>query len=437
MISDSGYAEGAGALREDFIPRGEYAAPDIDMLEEEKLWPKVWQVACREEEIPNIGDYVIYDIAAESFLIVRTAENKIGAFYNVCTHRGRRLRTAPTGNVAVGITCPFHAWRFDLEGNLKHAPNPEGWKASGELDKEKVALMRPRVDRFAGWVWLSMDENAPPLLDYLAPAARGLMPFALEDARLVFYKTLHVPVNWKVVLEAFIEGYHSHGTHPQMMRYGSLSWAGELEQGLNTSHGTHVLKVPENMEPRERFYRLITELNETLHAMFLDPGLAAARRVRNLPEGTSEADVMASYWQFHREELEWRGAKWPEALKPEHLHNTMWHVFPNTSILPTVDGALWYRFRPDPDKHGESILDVFVLGRFAPGCEHSVKQEVFPTLESFKGQNPFLEQDFGNLIAVNKGMRSRAWKGANINPAEEVTVYHFHRNLRSYLTAEG
>lgn len=431
------YADGIDDLRQDFVPRSDYWGADVPLLERERLWPKVWQMACREEEIPNIGDYVVYDIADESFLIVRTGEDEITGYYNVCTHRGRRLKTDRRGHLAGGISCPFHAWRFDLEGKVKNIPNSESWDGCSELDPAKLSLVRPRVDRFAGWVWLNMDENAPPLLSALAPAAQTLDNFELEDARIVFYQTLHMPVDWKFVLEAFIEGYHTLGTHPQMMRYGELFWDGELEQGVNTSHTITVKSTPTNMDSRERFYQMIVELNETLHGMFLEPGVAAAGRVRELPEGSTAEDVANAYWAFHREELERRGAKWPEKLAAEHTHATMWHLFPNVSILPTIDGAFCYRMRPDPANERHSILDVWCLGRFAPGAEPVVEHEVYPDLASYKGKNPFLEQDFANLLAVDRGTRSRAWQGGNLNPREETTVYHFHKNLRSYMTAEG
>ncbi|MCB2048240.1 MAG: aromatic ring-hydroxylating dioxygenase subunit alpha [Novosphingobium sp.] len=431
------FMDRAGELSQEFIPSTDWVGDDVPRLEREKLWPKVWQVACREEEIPNIGDFVNYEIDEESFLIVRVSVDEIRAFYNVCSHRGRRLKTAWNGNVANGIMCRFHAWRFDLEGKVTYIPNEEGWEGCQMPDRESLSLIQPRVDTWGGAVWLTMNPDSPPLREYLSPAADKLDPFDLQDCRTLWYKVLHVPADWKLVLEAFIEAYHTEGTHPQLERWGSSSGAGDLQQGIHSTHGSFTLVPCDDLDPRERWHGRMKDLADTLYSMFLEPCMAASERVLTLPPESTDADVFANYWKWHREEMEARGQKWPENLTPADMASTAWQIFPNTSILPTIDGGLWYRFRPDPAKPGHSIMDIWALARFAPGEEPRPSREVFPTLESFKGQCPFLEQDFENLLAVQKGTRSRVWKGANINPREETTVYHFHKAMHDYLSKDG
>jgi hypothetical protein len=127
------------------------------------------------------------------------------------------------------------------------------------------------------------------------------------------------------------------------------------------------------------------------------------------------------------------GAGWPSRLTPADLWSTDWQIFPNSSLLPSVDGALWYRMRPDGDTADACIFDIWVLSRYAPGQAPKVEQEIFDTPDAFKGRSPFLEQDFKNLIGVQKGMRSRAWRGARPNPIQEVSVTNLHRVLHQYL----
>ncbi len=369
--------------------------------------------------------------------MVRVSADTIRAFFNVCSHRGRRLKTAYNGNVANGIMCRFHAWRFDLEGQVTYIPNPEGWDGCEMPDRASLALIQPRVDTWGGAVWLTMDPDSPPLREFLSPAAEKLDPFDLNDCRTLWHKVLHVPADWKIVLEAFIEAYHTEGTHPQLERWGGSSGAGDLDQGIHSTHGSFTLVPCDDLDPRQRWHTRMKELSDTLYSMFLDPCMAASERVLDLPPESTDAEVFANYWQFHREEIEARGQKWPASLTPADMASTAWQIFPNTSILPTIDGGLWYRFRPDPDKPGHSIMDVWALARFAPGEKPGPAREVYPTLESFKGQCPFLEQDFANLLAVQKGVRSRVWKGVNLNPREETTVYHFHKAMRLYLGKEG
>ena len=111
-------------------------------------------------------------------------------------------------------------------------------------------------------------------------------------------------------------------------------------------------------------------------------------------------------------------------------------VFPNTSILPSVEGAFWYRSRPNGDDPNSTIFDIWSLGRYAPGREPRVTQEIYTNLEEFQGRNPILEQDFSNMIAVHKGTRSRGWKGARPNPVEEANISNIHRVLHQYLFGE-
>jgi len=131
------------------------------------------------------------------------------------------------------------------------------------------------------------------------------------------------------------------------------------------------------------------------------------------------------------------GARYPEKLTPHHLRAIEWMIFPNSSVLPTVEGAFWYRSRPNGDDPDSTIFDVWSLGRYAPGKEPRVKQEFYESPEAFKGHNPILEQDFSNMIAVHKGMRSRGWKGARPNPTQENNISNIHRGLHRYIYGAG
>ena len=101
------------------IPKERYVSQEFFDLEMERLWPRVWQMACREEEVPNVGDFLEYIIGDQSILVTRSDPTTIRAFYNTCPHRGTRL-AAGVGNFATGeIRCRYHAWRFELDGTNK------------------------------------------------------------------------------------------------------------------------------------------------------------------------------------------------------------------------------------------------------------------------------------------------------------------------------
>ena len=142
------------ALPPVLIPVDAYVSPAYAAAENVKLWGKVWQVACRVEEIPGVGDYVTYDIVDESITVVRTAADTIKAFYNVCQHRGRRL-TEGCGH-AKQFACKFHGWRWDINGENVFCRNQEDW--GGALDADNLRLPQVKVGQWGGW---GVDQHGP------------------------------------------------------------------------------------------------------------------------------------------------------------------------------------------------------------------------------------------------------------------------------------
>src|ERR1700761_6280047 len=136
----------------EIIQKESYYKPSYIVLEKERLWPRVWQMACRVEEIPRIGDYVTYDIADESFIVVRTAIDRISCYYNVCQHRGRRL-TDGCGHT-VKLQCKFHGWQWNLDGTNARVVDKSDW--DGALDEVDLSLRAAKADTWGGWVFINM-----------------------------------------------------------------------------------------------------------------------------------------------------------------------------------------------------------------------------------------------------------------------------------------
>lgn len=191
-----------------------YVDQDFFNAEMKYLWPHVWQWACREEQIPEIGDYVVYDIGEYSFLIVRTDTGAIKAFYNSCTHRGTKLRPSASDGSTKEFRCPFHGWRWSLDGTLKTVPChwdfPHVTTDTHNLDEVRVAF-------WGGFVFINMDENAPDLCEYMAPMPEHFQNWKLEDRYIELYIEKELSANWKTCAEAFMEGYHLLETHPQLI----------------------------------------------------------------------------------------------------------------------------------------------------------------------------------------------------------------------------
>lgn len=201
-------------VRPDLVPKDSYIDPSYVRLEAERLWPKVWQVACREEELEEVGAYVTYSIAHESIIIVRTAAG-IRAHHNVCQHRGRRL-TEGCGKTG-SFMCRYHGWHWNLDGSLGKVLDHDDWQGCPSMADEDLRLPSVQVDTWGGFVFINPDPQAEPLAQYLDPVPRFIDPFELEKMRYRWYKSVRLPCNWKVAQEAFTEGYHVAATHPQLL----------------------------------------------------------------------------------------------------------------------------------------------------------------------------------------------------------------------------
>jgi len=433
-------AKPAAAIRRDFVPASDYSE-EFHRLEMERVWPRVWQIACREEEIPRVGDYVNYEIGHESILVVRSAPDRIRAFYNVCPHRGRRLRDDARGTLTK-FFCGYHAWTFDLDGKPTSIPDRDDWKGCPQFAEEDVSLSPVRADTWAGWVWINMDPDCEPLREFLAPLPDKFDVYEWELCRMRSWQSIVFPVNWKVALEAFVEAYHVKGTHPQLERWGHGPAPGlEDFYGPGLRHGAHTggrhyefNDRSEFKDARDYIYTNVENTYHQLHGLYHEEGLAAARRLRDEgPAGMTLGEARARLAELRREEIIKSGARYPERLTPAHMIPTEVQVFPNSSILPTVEGAFWYRSRPNGDDPDSTIFDIWSLGRYAPGKEPKVEHEFYESPAAFKGRNPILEQDFSNMIAVHKGMRSRGWKAARPNPVQESNISNIHRVLHEYI----
>ncbi|KRB82994.1 hypothetical protein ASE00_13470 [Sphingomonas sp. Root710] len=426
-------------IRPDFVPAQAYHDPAFVAREKAMLWPHSWLMACREEEVAEAGQSVVFDIADDSILIVRASDGVLRAFYNVCPHRGRRLKDG-NGNIGDNIACRFHGWRWNARGENQFVLDRENWNQTGGLCAADVDLGQVRVDTWDGWVFVTLDSDAEPLESYLDPLPDVFAHFDYRNTRIAWHKTLVVACNWKVVLEAFIESYHVAMTHPQSLKFG-VRTPGSQAFGRH-SYFFYPFVRPKDAEPgltidyRQARYTYVEEMHRTLGALQGRHAMAAAERLMaELPETATFDEVNAAYMRFHADAMAADGARYPAALTPQDIARagTAWNIFPNMVILPTVDGLQAYRARPNGDDPSSAIFDVWWLERSAPDAPSSFIHEYFPDMESFAGQCFFLEQDFDNIKAVQDGVKSRGFRGVRPNPHQEVTVQSFEKTYYEYL----
>ena len=415
--------------------------------EGDRLWAKVWQHAGRVEEIPEVGDYITYEIGDDSILIVRTPSNGIKAFHNVCPHRGRRLVDTDGKNGACGnktkFVCNFHAWTFNGDGQATYILDKDDWM--GALTCERTSLSEVHVDTWGGWLWINMDPDCVPLREYLEPIATLLDPFEVDQMRYKFRQWVIFDCNWKVALEAFLEPYHVAATHPQLTKYGDFyAWSRAL--GLHGNDGydtktpkegsaavTTVHRAAKGADARLSIAQMQEEFMETIGASTTETLVNAARRlVDELPEGTPPGTVHHHWLESAKAEDAARGVVWP-AITDKQMADAglALSVFPNMNILPGPTFVLYYRVRPygtDPDK---CIYEAIALERYPDGQEPKTEWVYAePTEENWR---KVIAQDFSNMIAVQQGMKSRGFRGCLPNPHQERKVTNLHRNLARYM----
>ena len=146
-------------LGDEAIPASRYTDPDFARREFDAVWAHTWQWVCREEHIPDAGDSYVYDIGPWSVIVVRGRDNEIRAFHNRCTHRGTRLLAAEGCGFSQGFACPFHGWRWQLDGRLDSLPG--GWDFP-HVSEETHSLRPVSVDTWSGFVFINLDPDCPP-----------------------------------------------------------------------------------------------------------------------------------------------------------------------------------------------------------------------------------------------------------------------------------
>lgn len=435
-------------VRPDFVPVEDYISKDFLAKENERVWPKVWLMACRQEELKEPGSYLVFDVVRDTILLVRQKDGSIKAFYNVCQHRGRKLKEG-CGQIGKSIYCRFHGWSWNIDGSLQRIVSPHDWKDCESFRQEELDLPELRVDTWAGWVFVTMNPDAPPLLEYLGDVPDYLDCYELEKTRLIWSVTVNTPVNWKVVLGAFNEAYHVEATHPQTLKFSSTILPSEAH-GIHSMFGPTMfdpIELPNRpaamaamqKDPRENIVASMGELSRTLKALNLEQSMAAAQRILDeVPAGTDPTLLGPMLLKFNIEEHEKRGVEWPKGLTPEAIHRAGfgWHLFPNFIILLGTDGSLCYRTRPHPEDPDQCIWDIWTFGRFAPGEEPVPQHTHLENYQDFFGVNEFLNDDLVNLPEVQKGMYCRGFKGARTNPFQEVCINNLHRVLHDYIDGE-
>lgn len=195
---------------------GRFYGEDFYKLEQRSLFPRSWCAIAVGAMIPDAGDLLPIDLAGWQILLTRAADGTVRAFHNICRHRAMQLVAEPCN--APRITCPWHAWSYDLKGKLLAMPELGGRKTNvvDGFDKATLGLKEIPVGRWLDYVFVNIDGRAGPFDDHIAPLAKLLDHLKLDRLRHGGRLTDVYAGNWKLATEGGIEDYHLPFGHPQL-----------------------------------------------------------------------------------------------------------------------------------------------------------------------------------------------------------------------------
>ena len=200
------------------LPARWYADPEIYRAERERIFGRQWLWVGRAAELTEPGRYITAVAAGFPLFVRRGEDGTLRAFHNVCRHRASRLLTAPSGRCDT-IECPYHGWRYRSDGALDHAPL---FGEAEDFPRDELSLFPIAVDVWRGLVFVCLDREAPPLLDWLGPIADAIERNAREEVHFDRELVFTVACNWKTYVDNYQEGYHVPPLHPGLNR--DLDW---------------------------------------------------------------------------------------------------------------------------------------------------------------------------------------------------------------------
>jgi phenylpropionate dioxygenase-like ring-hydroxylating dioxygenase large terminal subunit len=429
-------------LGDEPISTERYTSAEFAAREAELMWPNVWQFAAREEELPDPGDSVVYEINHNSYLLIRQPDGEIRAFHNVCLHRGRKLRTQ--SGKSINLRCAFHGFTWNNDGSLKEIPCAWDFK---HLKNKNMSLPELRVNRWQGYVMLTENQDIPEFVDWIGPGVEHYENWRLDECYTGVWIGRVIPANWKATAEAFMEAWHSVTTHPQL-----LPFLGDANSRYDL-YGDHMNRaitpsgvLSPHVKGKDQNY-VLQKMSEFAGGKDGDE----SRRFNASGAATSFspddpyyarkvlADASRTGYQAQN------GRDYSAVTDSELLDNFTYNVFPNFAPWGGFVPNLVYRWRPWKDAD-HCLMEVRILMRTREGETPPRAPEMFliPDDQPFMAAAHLIgealanvfDQDMSNLPFVQEGMKASGNKLMELGHYQDSRVRHFNATLDKYLSGE-
>jgi len=260
------------------LPREFYFAPSVFEAEKNAIWFKNWIFVGLLSDVKSPGDYFASSIVDQQIYVIRSQDNALRAFYNVCQHRAHTLLEGK-GSLGRGpVRCPYHSWAYDTFGNLKSAPYAE---EVADFDISRFCIPEIKVDTVGPMIFVNLDDGAPALSETagnLLAMFKSAVP-NFDALSLVRTAQYDLDCNWKLVLDG-LECYHCPFIHPEAMGPGNSYLEKSFEMTAGRYHQQHLshLKKDVAADLTRLPFQVASKSVEDLYVWYLWPNLLFASR---------------------------------------------------------------------------------------------------------------------------------------------------------------
>ncbi|HVW42824.1 MAG TPA: aromatic ring-hydroxylating dioxygenase subunit alpha [Amycolatopsis sp.] len=404
---------------------------------EKKLWMHVWQHACHETEIPNPGDFTEYQILDQSVMLIRQNDGSVKGFYNACRHRGTALACG-TGTFRGGqVVCPFHGWRWNLDGSNSYVFCRAGFRPD-VVDKSETDLQEVQVGLRYGFVWINFDPDCIPFEENFRGIETALDPHGFEKMHVTWWHQVEFAANWKVAQEAFFEAYHVMQTHPEMAMFlrdeayhalGMARYYDNKELGHTWADPRADYSMPDvppeptdGPSPAELYHAMLSVMWQGARSM------TTARQTEIADEVLATVPHEKFFDEFYQRvyaEAAANNVPIPPLTEEMTQH---WTAFPSFTGVVSLGCSLAYRARPHPTDPNKCLYDFWALEippEGTPVRRPEVAAEDAPTWDDLW----FVQQDASNIERMQTGLRTRGHKVNRLGQDLERMIVNWHQVL--------
>tara|TARA_Y100000741_G_scaffold338234_1_gene298150 strand:+ start:358 stop:1533 length:1176 start_codon:yes stop_codon:yes gene_type:complete len=359
------------------LPNECYTSKEYTLVERKKLFEDKWIVIGSASSLENAGDAKPIDLLGIPILIVRTKENQIKVFHNICSHRGLKLVNKP-GKIKNVIRCPYHSWSYNLDGELMSTPHIGGMNIheAPKFEKSKSNLKEIRSHIWLDLIMININNNEISFDEYIKPLSDRWEKFwPVKDRDLINhskdygYFKLNAKCNWKFAIENYCESYHLPWVHP----------------GLNS----------------------YSKIEDHYHIQGLPNRFAGQGTVAYNPKfvGNEKLPCFPS-WPKHKENI------------AEYIA-----LFPN--VMLGIHKDHYYAYWLEPINHELTLehMEIYYVG------EEAANSKKFKSLreQNHKQWEDIQKEDVDIIQGMQIGRNSPVYNGGNFSPVMDNPTHHFHK----------